>query len=101
MRRTGSPEGAALGRGAELGSGDAGTMDPDVEVARTDEAHPGCGGAGGGSGVASAFSLARAGSLAVCISDEPSASVVRTHSVNCLNICLFTLSIIPRPNCAI
>ena len=38
------------------------------------------------------------GSLGVRALDEPAARVDRTHSVNCLNICLFTLSIMPRPN---
>src|SRR6185369_6858019 len=100
MSRTGCPVVCGPERGGGPGSGDAGTMEPDVGVARTDDAHPGYGGgAVGGSAATGVPSLDRGGSAAACVLDESAARVARTHSVNCLNICLFTLSIMPRPNC--
>ena len=56
MSRTGCPDPGAVERGAAVGSGEAGTMDPDVGVARTD-AQPGCGGGAMGGSAAAVVSL--------------------------------------------
>ncbi len=105
-QRTGCPRSWAGAAGGALGSGDRQVRWSPTWVSPATDDCDCAAGVADGSAAAGGWSASSKMALMASVADSAGvgaigvASVARTHSVNCLNICLFTLSIIPRPNCA-